>query len=46
VRNGGQVERIDTMDLGFPIGLDGEIADFISYGSFELEQRSLKYDRH
>ena len=37
VRNGGQVERIDTMDLGFPIGLDGEIADFISYGSFELE---------
>lgn len=37
VRNGGQVERIDTMDLGFPIGLDGESADFISYGSFELE---------
>ena len=37
VRNGGQVERIETMDLGFPIGFDGEIADFISYGSFELE---------
>jgi sigma-B regulation protein RsbU (phosphoserine phosphatase) len=36
VRKDGQVERIDTMDLGFPIGLDVEIADFISYASFEL----------
>jgi len=37
VRKDGQVERIDTMDLGFPIGLDSEIADFISHTNFELE---------
>jgi CHASE2 domain-containing sensor protein/serine phosphatase RsbU (regulator of sigma subunit) len=30
VRTEGTVERIDTLDLGFPIGLDEEIADFIS----------------
>ncbi|MBX3009969.1 MAG: SpoIIE family protein phosphatase [Caldilineaceae bacterium] len=29
VRQGGVVERIDTLDLGFPIGLDADIADFI-----------------
>jgi len=37
VRNGGQLERIDTMDLGFPIALDDDIADFISHISIELE---------
>jgi sigma-B regulation protein RsbU (phosphoserine phosphatase) len=37
VRNGGHVERIDTMDLGFPIGLDDEIADFISHTTLELQ---------
>ncbi|WP_332987639.1 PP2C family protein-serine/threonine phosphatase [Microcoleus sp. ARI1-A2] len=37
VRNGGQVERIDTMDLGFPIALDDDIADFISHISIELQ---------
>ncbi|BAY78782.1 protein-serine/threonine phosphatase [Nostoc linckia NIES-25] len=36
VRKGGQIERIDTMDLGFPIGLDAEITDFISHAIFEL----------
>ena len=36
VRKGGIIERINTMDLGFPIGLDEEIKDFISYVSFEL----------
>ncbi|MEG4235621.1 SpoIIE family protein phosphatase [Microcoleus sp. Pol11C3] len=36
VRNGGQVERIDTMDLGFPIALDDDIAEFISHISMEL----------
>jgi predicted ATPase/serine phosphatase RsbU (regulator of sigma subunit)/tRNA A-37 threonylcarbamoyl transferase component Bud32 len=35
VRAGGLVERIDTMDLGFPIGLDEEIADFIA--SFQVQ---------
>lgn len=36
VRKGGQIERIDTMDLGFPIGLDDDIADFISHTIVEL----------
>ena len=29
VRSSGKVELIDTSDLGFPIGLDEEIADFV-----------------
>ncbi|WP_332961305.1 PP2C family protein-serine/threonine phosphatase, partial [Microcoleus sp. AR_TQ3_B6] len=37
VRNGGEVERIDTMDLGFPIALDDDIAEFISHVSLELQ---------
>ena len=37
VRQGGKVERIDTMDLGFPIALDDDIADFISHISIELQ---------
>ncbi|MEG4531575.1 SpoIIE family protein phosphatase [Microcoleus sp. D2_18a_D3] len=37
VRNGGQVERIDTMDLGFPIALEDDIAEFISHISMELQ---------
>lgn len=36
VRKGGDIERIDTMDLGFPIGLDEDISDFISHTSVEL----------
>ncbi|HEY9609118.1 PP2C family protein-serine/threonine phosphatase, partial [Allocoleopsis sp.] len=36
VRAGGEVERIDTMDLGFPIGLDEEIADFIASAQVQL----------
>ncbi|MEG3926977.1 SpoIIE family protein phosphatase [Microcoleus sp. D3_18a_C4] len=36
VRNNGEVELIDTMDLGFPIGLDADIADFVSSTSVEL----------
>jgi len=35
-RVGGAVERIDTMDLGFPIGLDSEIADFVASTQIEL----------
>ena len=30
VRREGEVERIDTVDLGFPIGLESDIAPFIS----------------
>ncbi|HBE19106.1 MAG TPA: serine/threonine protein kinase [Cyanobacteria bacterium UBA11149] len=36
VRKGGKIERIETLDLGFPIGLDAEIADFISQTTVEL----------
>jgi serine phosphatase RsbU (regulator of sigma subunit) len=36
VRQGGRVERIDTMDLGFPIALDDDIAGFIRHISIEL----------
>jgi sigma-B regulation protein RsbU (phosphoserine phosphatase) len=37
VRQGGQVERIDTMDLGFPLALDDDITEFISHISIELK---------
>ena len=37
VRQGGQIERIDTMDLGFPIGLDDDIVDFISHIIVKLQ---------
>lgn len=30
VRNGGEVERIDTVDLGFPIGLESDISPFLA----------------
>jgi predicted ATPase/serine phosphatase RsbU (regulator of sigma subunit)/tRNA A-37 threonylcarbamoyl transferase component Bud32 len=36
VRAGGLVERIDTTDLGFPIGLDEEITDFIASEQVQL----------
>lgn len=36
VRAGGKVERIDTMNLGFPIGLDEEISDFINHTLIKL----------
>ncbi|WP_346341713.1 SpoIIE family protein phosphatase [[Phormidium] sp. ETS-05] len=36
VRDGGIVELIDTIDLGFPIGLDSDIADFISQAEVRL----------
>ncbi len=36
VRKGGQVERIDTIDLGFPIGLDDDISHLISQKTVEL----------
>ena len=36
VRNGGYIERINTMNLGFPIGLDETITEFINHTSIEL----------
>ncbi|NET56110.1 MAG: CHASE2 domain-containing protein [Symploca sp. SIO2E6] len=37
VRVDGTIERIDTIDLGFPIGLDEEIADFIAQEKVKLD---------
>ena len=36
IRAGGKVERIDTIDLGFPLGLDDAIAEFIHHISVKL----------
>ncbi|MEG4884318.1 AAA family ATPase [Microcoleus sp. K1-B6] len=36
VRDGGEVERIDTMELGFPIALEPDIADFIATTEIQL----------
>jgi len=36
VRKTGAIERIDTMDLGFPIALDGDITAFINQVIIEL----------
>jgi sigma-B regulation protein RsbU (phosphoserine phosphatase) len=36
VRSSGTVERIDTIDLGFPIGLEADIADFVAQTSVHL----------
>ncbi|HBB30335.1 MAG TPA: serine/threonine protein kinase [Cyanobacteria bacterium UBA8803] len=36
VRAAGEIERIDTIDLGFPIGLDEEIAHFIAQEKVQL----------
>ena len=37
VRNGGEIERVDMMDLGFPVALYDDIAEFISHISIELQ---------
>ena len=37
VRHDGAVERVDTIDLGFPIGLDTEIASFIDQKTVRLQ---------
>jgi sigma-B regulation protein RsbU (phosphoserine phosphatase) len=37
VRLGGEIERIDTMDLGFHIALHDDIAEFISHISIQLQ---------
>lgn len=36
IRKEGRVERIDTIDLGFPIGLEEDIARFVHCASLEL----------
>ena len=37
VRQGGQIERVDTLDLGFPVALDEEIAEFVHHVNLELQ---------
>ncbi len=37
VRKGGQVERMDTIDLGFPIGLEEEIAQWVAAATVTLQ---------
>ncbi|MFB8790308.1 MAG: MASE1 domain-containing protein [Potamolinea sp.] len=36
IRSGGKVERIDTNNLGFPIGLEKNITDFIAQKEVQL----------
>jgi serine phosphatase RsbU (regulator of sigma subunit) len=36
VRSGGKIERVDTIDLGFPIGLVADIADFVADAEIQL----------
>ena len=36
VRSSGEVERIDTLDLGFPIALEADIADFLASTEIQL----------
>jgi sigma-B regulation protein RsbU (phosphoserine phosphatase) len=37
VRQGGQVELLDTLDLGFPLGLEPEIDQFVGELSVEMQ---------
>ncbi|MEG4342384.1 AAA family ATPase [Microcoleus sp. A003_D6] len=36
VRSSGEIERIDTIDLGFPIALEADITDFIATAEIQL----------
>jgi sigma-B regulation protein RsbU (phosphoserine phosphatase) len=37
IRRGGQVERLDTMALGFPVGLEPEISDWVHAATITLQ---------
>jgi sigma-B regulation protein RsbU (phosphoserine phosphatase) len=37
VRNGGKVERVDTVNLGFPLGLEEHIAKFVAEATVSLQ---------
>ena len=41
IRQGGTIERIDTIDLGFPIGLDRTIAEYINPTTIELDSGEI-----
>ena len=36
VRAGGKIERVDTIDLGFPIGLEEDITAFVAQAQLQL----------
>lgn len=36
VRSHGEIERIDTIDLGFPVGLEADIANFVGQTQIQL----------
>ncbi|MEK8015459.1 MAG: PP2C family protein-serine/threonine phosphatase, partial [Candidatus Parabeggiatoa sp.] len=36
-RQGGKVEHLDTLDLGFPVGLEADIQDFVSQKEIHLQ---------
>ncbi|WP_317619397.1 PP2C family protein-serine/threonine phosphatase [Laspinema olomoucense] len=36
VRAGGEIERIDTLDLGLYVGLEPDIGDFLNHTEFQL----------
>jgi serine phosphatase RsbU (regulator of sigma subunit) len=37
VRHGGAIERINTLDLGFPLGLEADITAFVRHISVALQ---------
>lgn len=41
VKKDGQLNLIDTIDLGFPIGLEPDVSNFIATESFKLEKNEL-----
>ncbi len=41
VRNDGKVERFDTFDLGFPIGLEADIEKFVAQVKIQLKSNDI-----
>ena len=41
IRSGGDLERIDTVDLGFPIGLEETIEEFVFQVEIELKSQDV-----
>jgi phosphoserine phosphatase RsbU/P len=41
IRKDGEVERIDTIDLGFPVGLEAEISHFVHSRAIRFESGDL-----
>jgi sigma-B regulation protein RsbU (phosphoserine phosphatase) len=41
IRKDGEVERVDTIDLGFPVGLEAEISQFVQSRAIHFEAGDL-----